>query len=131
MSHRDPSKQQTQSPPEWVSQVMGQLRQLAGLAENWDSYGALPPNSQSLALAEDFITSLAPHAGVERPEVSLTANGNVAFLWESFDGVRNLDAEILPNGVIQYVYADEEDESRDEEGQTTNEMKLVELLAQW
>ena len=107
------------------------IRWLSNLPANWDSYGASPPNQQSLHVAENFIKGLSLYVGVLKPEVSLTANGNAAFLWEWQEGSRNLDLEVLADGTINYAYADEEDESRDQEGRTQDGLKIVNILTQW
>ena len=107
------------------------IRRLSNLPSNWDSYGASPPNQQSLRAAESFIKGLSLYVGVLKPEVSLTANGNAAFLWEWQEGNRNLDLEVLANGTINYAYVEEEDESRDQEGRTQDGLKIVDILTQW
>ncbi len=120
-----------ESPPDWIDEVLEQIRRLSNLPANWDSYGASPPNQQSLHVAENFIKGLSLYVGVLKPEVSLTANGNAAFLWEWQEGSRNLDLEVLADGTINYAYADEEDESRDQEGRTQDGLKIVNILTQW
>ena len=61
------------------------------------------------------------YVGVLKPEVSLTANGNAAFLWEWDEGNRNLDLEVLADGTINDAFGNEKNESRDDEGRTQEE----------
>jgi hypothetical protein len=115
-------------PPAWIAQVLNELQQLSNLPANWDSYGAAAPNKQSIQTAQDFVKSLSPAVEIEKPQVSITANGTVAFQWEWSHGRRNLDVELLPDGTLNYAFVDEEDESREEEGQTQNAIKIIEIL---
>lgn len=47
------------------------------LQEDWDSYGALPPDPKAIAKARKFAKMLR-----EQPHVQPTANGGIGFEWD-------------------------------------------------
>lgn len=115
----------------WRKTVLGQIEGLSSLPRNWDSYGASPANRDSLERAQEFIIWLSSFEGVEMPDVGLTANGNVAFMWEWDNATRNLDIEIQPDGTIGFSYLDGNDESREEDGQTDDGERILSFLTDW
>lgn len=110
------------SKPEWVHQVCSRLDSFRGLPANWDSYGASPPIPASIDTAKVVLDEMGNVAGIAQPEVAISPDGNVALSWESDDGKRNLDVEVLGTGLIRFAYLNESDESaiEEREGTTSN-----------
>lgn len=88
-----------------VARVLQQLSDLRHLESNWDSYGALPVHQEALRHAETFAHHLAGLPGVPQPTVTATGEGFIGFCWDS--GRWSLDAEVRPDGRIDYVFIDE------------------------
>lgn len=115
--------------PEWLREMIEKLENLATLQENWDSYGAGPIDKRSIKKARDLIGYLAAFIAVDCPAVAGTPDGHVGFSWD--EGSWSLNAKILPDGRIKYVYLDERDATKDRETTTRNWSDLLDLLTQW
>jgi hypothetical protein len=114
--------------PKWLRDSLRKLQELATLQENWDSYGASPVNANSVVRAQELVCYLARFVGVDEPAVGATPEGHVGFSWD--EGAWSLDAEVLPNGRIAYVYLDERDSANDRETTTRRWADLLALLTQ-
>ena len=119
------------NPEPWVRDVLRSLESLRELGKNWDSYGALPAVPESIEWAKALIDGLGRIVGVERPDVSLSPVGNAAFSWETSDGKRNLDVEVLKTGKIRFAFIDDDDESADREAATFEPAEIASILTQW
>ena len=115
-------------PTGWLPTVQQKLQQFVTLPENWDSYGAKPANMDSLQSALQLWFNLSQFVGVELPDVGLSPAGNASMSWEWDDGERNLDVEVLSNGLIRYVFLDGDS---DLEGDTLSPEKIAGLLTRW
>ena len=118
-------------PEPWVREVHRSLESLRELGKNWDSYGAFPAVPESIAWAKAVSEWIGCVVGVERPDVSLSPAGNAALSWETSDGRRNLDVEILKTGKIRFAFIDDDDESADREGATLDPTEIASILTQW
>jgi hypothetical protein len=58
-------------------------------------------------------------------------DGNAALSWEWHDHSRELNVEITPDGTLRYSYIDEEDPSRDAEGESDDANLIAQLRTQW
>ena len=119
------------NPEPWVRDVQSVLESLCELEENWDSYGACPADSKSIEQAKAFIDGIGRVVSVGRPAVSLSPAGNAAFSWETSNGRRNLDVEVLKTGKIRFAFIDDDDESADSEGSTFDMTEIAGILTQW
>ncbi len=63
--------------------------------------------------------------------MSASPAGYVALSWEWENHSRELDMEILPDGVMRYSYLDEPQPARDREGETSDPTLIAYLLTQW
>ena len=68
------------------------------------------------------------YVGVAEPAVGASPEGHVGFSWD--EGAWSLDAEVLPDGRIEYVYLDEQDSAKDRDTTTRLWTDLLELLTQ-
>ena len=119
------------NPEPWVGDVQKALESLLELGDNWDSYGARPADSKSIERAKSFIDSIGRVVSVGRPAVSLSPAGNAAFSWETSNGRRNLDVEVLKTGKIRFAFIDDDDESADREGTAFDMTEIAGILTQW
>ncbi|MCX7418718.1 MAG: hypothetical protein NT013_04165 [Planctomycetia bacterium] len=119
------------NPEPWVRDVHCSLESLRELGQNWDSYGALPAVPDSIKSAKAFIKLIGCIVGVERPDVSLSPAGNAVFSWETSNGKRNLDVEILKSGQMRFAFIDDDDESADIERETFDLAEIASILTQW
>ena len=118
----------TQQLPTWVRRTITKLENLPALQENWDSYGARPIDMRSIQKAHELICELALYVGINEPAVSATPDGHVGLSWD--EGSWSIDAEMLPDGRIRYVYLDERDSANDRERVTCGRYELLGLLTQ-
>ena len=117
------------SAPAWLDERIGQLRSLLQLQDNWDSYGGRAIDRQSVEIATQLLKALAVVEGVEAPTVTASPDGNAALCWDN--GRRSLDLEVMPDGRFEYVFLNEEDPSKDDEGITSSADGFAELLTAW
>ena len=78
--------------PEFASAVGADLDRLAGLAENWDGYGAPPIDRRIIAAARAFIASL-PENLVFRPHIAPMSTGNLQLEWHHQGKILELEFE--------------------------------------
>lgn len=116
-------------PASWLSDALKAIRSLRALEPNWDSYGARTVNDDSIAKSETLALSLSTFENVAAPTVTATPEGHVGFCWDSGD--RSLDAEVYPNGLVEYVYLDRRDSAADREARTRDYEELAMLLSSW
>lgn len=119
------------NPEPWVRDVCRSLDSLRGLEKNWDSYGGSPADSESIECAKELINYLGRIVGVERPDVSLSPAGNAGLSWETSDGKRNLDVEVLRSGKFRFAFLDDDDESAAREAATFEPAEIASILTQW
>ncbi len=117
------------SAPAWLDERMDHLRSLLELQDNWDSYGGRAIDRQSVEIATQLLKALAVVEGVEAPTVTASPDGNAALCWDN--GRRSLDLEVMPDGRFEYVFLNEDNASKDEEGITHNADGFAELLTAW
>jgi hypothetical protein len=117
------------SVPPWLQGCLAQIGRMRDLKANWDSYGALPVDPDSLILAEPLLKDLAYVDTLEPPTVTASPAGNVAFCWD--DGERSLDLEVRPDGILEYAYLNESQPAYDQEGETQDANALVYLLTRF
>jgi hypothetical protein len=95
--------------PEWLPEAEEALRQLTGLPQNWDSYGARPIQPLVVQSAIDLLRKIA-RADMPRPAVVPTVRGGVQLEWHA-RGI-DLEVEFTSPEKIHVLYEDvqEEDE---------------------
>ena len=82
----------------------------------------------SIAFAKQVLSALSRVDTVEAPTVTASPQGNVALCWD--DGIRSLDIEMLPAGIVAFSYMNENDPQMDCEGATRDINHLIVLLTQ-
>lgn len=87
---------------EWLG-AKNELDELVKLKENWDSYGALPVDHDSVLHARRLLLSLWGK-GIPCPTVTASPAGNAAFCWD--DGAASVDVEVMGNGLFHVVHVD-------------------------
>ena len=115
-------------PAEWFESCVARLQEVAELGENWDSYGAGPVKNVAVHYAHRFLARLIHTQAIERPTITATPAGHVAFSWS--DDARSIDLEIDDRGQLMYFH--ERTASTDEENTdpsvTTNFDEVIGLL---
>ena len=119
------------SKPEWVRDVCRRLDSFRNLPANWDSYGAAKSDPASIEFAKLYLDTFGKIVGVEQPELGISPSGNVALSWEFANGKRNLEIEVIGNGVIRFAYLNEDDSSADQEGATSSLYEIANFLTHW
>src|SRR6266446_8654428 len=84
-----------------------QLEAMRGLAENWDGYGAAPPQAAVIDLAQEFASFLQAalrkaNSDAATLHVSPTRVGGVLIEWE--DSARQHELEIHPEDGISFLH---------------------------
>jgi len=110
---------------DWFDSSLARLKEVANLEDNWDSYGARTVNEVSIHYGHCFLSHLKEFVGIERPQISATSGGHVAFIWE--DPRRSLEVELDERGIASYVHEQHQPFIEDE-GETADYNKLIELL---
>ncbi len=99
-----------QSPdPDWPVEIPGvaELRELAGLDEDWDTYGGLPPSHAALNSALKLLRTVHERCGGEADSagvpysVSPLATGGVEAEWRASD--RLIRVDIGPEGELDFL----------------------------
>lgn len=115
--------------PAWLYERANQVRHLAQLEPNWDSYGANPVDQDSIRWALELLEGLAIIDTIEAPTVMASPDGHAALVWDNDD--RSLEVEVMPDGSFRYVFLCPADASKDEEGTTRQPSRLAVLLTKW
>ena len=97
---------------------------VANLEENWDSYGARQVDQVSVHYAQVFLSHLKEYVGIEKPRITATPNGHVAFIWD--DDRRSLEVELDEKGIATFFY--EPAGGDEEDNQTSDYLLLIERL---
>lgn len=118
-----------ESKPKWLPITIDKLRSLAGLEENWDSYGAVPVDLRSIERAAELIEYLGMFVNVDEPAVGATPDGEAGLSWDG--GSWSLDVDVTPDGRYEYVFIDEQDSSAEIENATHNPADLLQYLPAW
>ena len=113
-------------PPSWFTECVDTIKGLEQLQVNWDSYGARAVEPRSIENAVVVLCELARIETVERPTVTASPEGHAALCWDYGD--RSLDVEFLPDGQIEYVFMNQKDPSKDDEGIIREIQVLANLL---
>ena len=116
---------------DWSTNCVNRIDRLRELRQNWDSYGANPVDPDSIEVAKQLVRQFAQVTGIDCPRVAASPAGNVALSWEWDEHSRELDLEILPDGMLRYAYLDEHQPSQDCEGETYDPNQIAHLLTKW
>lgn len=114
------------TPPPWLGDRSWQLADLSTLEAGWDSYGAKPVDRRSIERALEVLYSLAFVDGLGAPVVTASADGHACLVWD--DGVRTLEVEVMPDGLLVYTFVCAADDSKDASGRTRQPYELAPLL---
>ena len=115
----------TCSTASWLDECLERISSLYDLEANWDSYGALPIDPESIANAEYVIRRLAVQRRIEKPAITASPSGFVAFCWDK--DRESLDVEITSSG-YEFSYVNDSHPELNAEGVTEEVDDLVELL---
>jgi hypothetical protein len=90
----------------WHVGAITKVFRVAGLPNNWDSYGSQSPTSKALDRAIGLVTYVAA-AGLEdlipTPSVYPVSGGGIRLEWQ--DNAKELALEVLPNGLVEFFQA--------------------------
>lgn len=113
--------------PAWVDKAKDDLKAIASLGENWDSYGSPPIREELCRNAEEFLNCLEAEV-ISPPFVVPISGGGVQFEW----GVNNheLEVEFLESNVLGYLKI-VEGEPIDEGELALNDYASARRLIEW
>lgn len=114
-----PSADLVRWPAPWLGSKIREIQRLVELPSNWDSYGAHAVDQYSVLWAVARTQALARET-MQEPRVGCLPNGHVMLAWESDDDTQTCEIEFLPNGLMEYMRANERDPSFDCEGTAFN-----------
>ncbi len=115
-----------QSPAAWFGKAILRLQRMAEVEENWDSYGAAGANAKSIKAAAFLLSSFSRINGVAEPIVTLSRDGNAAFVWET--ETASVEVEVLPDGQMRYVYLDPRNPAKVESGVSRDAISFLDPL---
>jgi hypothetical protein len=114
------------TPSDWLPKAIRRLTEVINLPENWDSYGAEPVRNISGHFAHVLLGRVSRIETVSCPKISATPDGYVTFVWD--DSQRTLELEFLDNGEICYWLDPKTDAHEEEEGRTTDNILVTDLI---
>lgn len=107
--------------------IKNDLRRLAALEHNWDTYGAPPINADILASVERFVTSLYAVIDFPKPTVVPCSNGGVQLEWNRDN--KTLELEFESPDTVHYLRWQPADGIEDEDlCPVSNTCHLVRLV---
>jgi hypothetical protein len=113
--------------PTWLAKAKDDLKQLAQLKEDWDSYGSPPLSPELLKNAEEFLNNIE-FENIPSPFIAPIPGGGVQFEW--FKEGRELEVEFTDRFIIGYLKI-VDDESVDEGEITLNNRASARELIRW
>jgi len=113
-------------PQAWAANCVDQVRSLAALSSNWDSYGARCVGLRAIGVAVELVDVLARFDGVAPPAVGATADGKVALSWEL--GEAAVDVEVDDTGGAKFSFVSDGDPTSDREGRLFDLAEIIPLL---
>lgn len=116
---------------DWCETCLREIDRLRDVVNNWNSYGALPVDRDSIEVARRLVAMLCEVAGIDHPRVAASPAGNVALSWEWQQHTRELDLEIVADGTLRFSYIDEAHPSQDLQGETIDPTYIAQLLTKW
>lgn len=114
---QNPSSQSLQS-------ALQSLSELAQLPSNWDSYGAEPPSSQAITIAQQMLTVIygrlaaRPECSVQPTFIAPLADGGIQLEWNFAS--TEFAIQISPTGELGYLLV-----THDKRGRHTEEAENV------
>lgn len=90
--------------PSWHWGLFSELKELAGLAPDWDSYGAEPLSAVAVGRCINALLPVLPD-NAPKPTVVPTRDGGLQLEWHR-DGV-DFEIRVPPVGPVSYVLADQ------------------------
>lgn len=108
--------------PEWLEIVIAELNRLAGLAPNWDSYGARPVAQRTIEHTLEAVIRLVEQ-GAAAPSLRATPQGGIELAWHSRG--RDLEVTIERPFVISIFYHNEAHPETDWEGRAGLDLQEI------
>lgn len=90
--------------PNWVRRTVESLVEIASLQQNWDSYGARPPDRELLRSALALLLDASGGKDLPAPVVVPVNTGGVQFEWHT-RGI-DLELEVRPEGRYYVFFED-------------------------
>ena len=109
--------------PDWLSAIVDRLTVVAGLSENWDSYGSAPVDQRALQHALSLLIVSLMHVAPFVPRIWATKTGKVEIQWHA--GGKSLELEIDRDGQIHAFYCDDDDPDAEWEEDAALELDRV------
>lgn len=90
----------------WHVNAIREIFQVAGVANDWDSYGSQPPTSKAVDRAIDLVTYMVA-SGLEElipiPGMYPVSGGGIRLEWQANE--KELAIEVLPDGFVEFFQA--------------------------
>src|SRR5581483_7638676 len=93
--------------PQRLRRMVDELDELTSLPENWDGYGSLPIQARAKETALKLI-ELLDQLDMPIPHFAPVSGGGLQMEWQK--GKRELELEILPQGEVLFLTADDSGE---------------------
>lgn len=94
---------------DWYPSVSRRLRELSLYGPNWDSYDSPPPTAKAIQLTTGLLLWARIHSrDMPRPHLVPVSGGGIQLEWQL--GSRELELEVLPDGYVEFLAVNDEDE---------------------
>lgn len=107
--------------PPGLDELAARFVEIAGLADDWDDYGARSIDRRAILLAARFIKATS-QAGLPAPEVFPIPNGGVQLEWTA--RTMELELEIEPGGATAVFVGDDAESGRRFDGEIPRDSAL-------
>ena len=95
------------SPDTWLRLAQQKISRLSQLTENWDSYGSRPVQQAAIEQASGLLFKLA-NLNLPHPHIVPVPGGGIQLEFQQES--RELEIEILPDGLTEYLMVDKDGE---------------------
>src|SRR5438094_720084 len=113
--------------PAWLVESFKKVSRLAELTDNWDSYGAKPPEPAIIDFAIRILGWLEDEK-LEIPSIAPTARGTIHFEWSNKG--RELEVEVGSDGQFNYLKVFPDGSMEEKESELASPAK-IRRLTQW
>jgi len=117
-------------PALWMDDALADVDRFDNLQSGWDGGNSVSPGPEVLELARRIIIAAAHKPNAPAPHIAPVSGGGVQLEWHV--GTRDLELELLPNGLLAYLRSQGEAEDSGDLtiGRVEKAAELVEWLTQ-
>jgi hypothetical protein len=94
----------------WFLVAMRKIVELAALPEDWDGYGSRPIQPAAIRVAAELLGMLSEF-DLPSPQIFPVSGGGIQLEWQN--AKCELELEILPDGSLEFLIADQAGEMRE------------------